>query len=178
MGSQRALLACALALAACGGGDKAAAPAASAPETIQLTSPVFEDGKPIPKVNSCDGAGGAPTLVWSDVPESATELVLTVYDTDASFTHWSFYGLPVTGGRAIVEDGKLPAGVLQGANSAGKDGWTPPCPPKGDGPHHYVFTLYALDRASGLRPGAKLNAVNAAVKGAVAQGRLTGTYSR
>ncbi|HUI27719.1 MAG TPA: YbhB/YbcL family Raf kinase inhibitor-like protein, partial [Candidatus Kryptonia bacterium] len=30
-----------------------------------------------------------------------------------------------------------------------------PCPPRGDSPHRYVFSLYALDAATGIDPGAK-----------------------
>jgi hypothetical protein len=77
----------------------------------------------------------------------------------------------------VPEGAKLPAGAGQGENSAGKTGWTPPCPPGGK-PHHYVFTLYALSRASGLKPGAKPDDVRAALSSATARGSLTGTYGR
>ena len=45
----------------------------------------------------------------------------------------------------------VPGRHKEGKNSAGKDGWTPPCPPEGDDPHHYIFTLYALDKGTGAR---------------------------
>ena len=33
------------------------------------------------------------------------------------------------------------------ATTSANTGWGGPCPPAGDPPHHYVFTLYALDTA-------------------------------
>jgi phosphatidylethanolamine-binding protein (PEBP) family uncharacterized protein len=72
----------------------------------------------------------------------------------------------------------VPADAKGGKNSAGKDGWTPPCPPGGK-PHHYVFTLYALGNPSGLKAGAGAKDVRAVLSsGALARGRLTGTYAR
>jgi phosphatidylethanolamine-binding protein (PEBP) family uncharacterized protein len=91
--------------------------------------------------------------------------------------HWTVFGL-APGTRGLPAGGRLPAGAASGANSAGGTGWTPPCPPPGDKPHRYVFTLYALRRPSGLRAGAEASAVRAALAAPLARGRLTGTYSR
>ena len=74
---------------------------------------------------------------------------------------------PVPGGRS-----------KEGKNSAGKDGWTPPCPPKGDDAHHYNFSLYALDKGLTLEPGASPEEVTAALEGALGRGTFTGTYKR
>jgi hypothetical protein len=171
------------ALAGCGGGNKkeSATPEAAVPETIGLSTPAFKDGAAIPEKFTCAGAGVAPTLVWKDAPEDATELALVVEDPDApggTFVHWTAYGIPIAGRGIVPEGAKLLAGTAQGENSAGKTGWTPPCPPGGDKPHHYVFTLYALPEASGLKPGAKPDDVRAALSSAVARGSFTGTFSR
>jgi hypothetical protein len=152
----------------------------AAPESIRLSSPAFHDGASIPRKFTCDGAGTAPSLVWADAPEDATELALVVQDPDApggTFVHWTAYGIPVQGRGIVPEGAQLPAGAGQGENSAGKTGWTPPCPPSGK-PHHYVFTLYALPKASGLQPGAKPDQVRAALSSAKARGSFTGTYAR
>jgi Raf kinase inhibitor-like YbhB/YbcL family protein len=171
-------LCAAAAIAGCGGADnESATPAAQAPDTIRLSSPAFADGAAIPKRFTCDGAGTAPALVWADAPEDARELALVVQDPDApggTFVHWTAYGIPVRGRGSVAEGGKLPT---EGMNSGGKIGWTPPCPPSGK-PHHYVFTLYALAQASGLRPGAKPEDVRAALSSATARGSFTGTYAR
>jgi Raf kinase inhibitor-like YbhB/YbcL family protein len=39
----------------------------------------------------------------------------------------------------------LPRGARQARNDFGAPGYGGPCPPVGDKPHRYVFTLYALD---------------------------------
>ena len=165
----------AILLAGCGGSHEAATPARdNAPNTLKLTSTAFADGAAIPKENSCDGAGAPPPLAWTGVPAKTRELVLVVEDPDApggTFVHWIAFGIP-SGAKTMPAD---PAG---GKNSAGKQGWTPPCPPAGK-VHHYVFTLYALNKASGLKPGASAGQVRAALSdGALARGRLTGTYRR
>ena len=171
-----ALLALAL-LAGCGGGSKStSAPLPSAPDTIQLATPDFKDGGPIPRALTCDGAGTAPTLTWREV--QGAELVLFVEDTDAGFTHWTAYDISAAGGSGLAPHGQFPTGTKFGKNSAGKTGWTPPCPPKGDAPHHYLFTLYSLKAATALPDGASPDAVRAKLAGAVARGTFTGTYAR
>jgi Raf kinase inhibitor-like YbhB/YbcL family protein len=174
-GAVGALVALAL-VAGCGGGTKTK-PLPSAPDTIQLGTPDFEDGGPIPRALTCDGAGTAPTITWRDV-HGATELVLFVDDTDAGFTHWTAYDISAAGGSGLAPHGQFPTGTKYGKNSAGKIGWTPPCPPKGDDPHHYVFTLYALNDASALPAGAEPDEVRAKLARAVARGTFTGTYAR
>jgi Raf kinase inhibitor-like YbhB/YbcL family protein len=78
------------------------------------------------------------------------------------FVHWTQWGHGTTG-----------------TNSFGKPGYSGPCPPKGDKPHRYVVTVYALGRRLGLPQGASADKVLAAVhKDALASGSVTGTYSR
>jgi Raf kinase inhibitor-like YbhB/YbcL family protein len=164
----------ALLLAGCGGHEAATPAHETAPSTLKLSSTAFADGAAIPRESSCDGAGTPPALSWSGVPDKARELVLVVEDPDApggTFVHWTAFGI-APGATSV------PANAAAGKNSAGHEGWTPPCPPGGK-PHHYVFTLYALGRASGLEPGASAKDVRAALTdGALARGSLTGTYRR
>jgi Raf kinase inhibitor-like YbhB/YbcL family protein len=178
-------LACvAAALTGCGGGNdedqqKSGLPAA--PETIQFTTPSFKDGGAIPADLTCDGAGKKPTIAWRGLPSGAIELVLVVEDPDApsgTFTHWTAWGIAAAPGGGLAPDGQFPAGLKEGENSAGKPGWTPPCPPKGDDAHHYTFSLYAVPKGLTLEPGAKPDAVRAALKGALGRGTFTGTYKR
>jgi Raf kinase inhibitor-like YbhB/YbcL family protein len=161
-------------LAGCGGETK---PLPAAPASIQVATPDFEDGAPIPRALTCDGAGAAPTITWRDV-RGAAELVLFVEDTDAGFTHWTAYRISAASGSGEAPHGQFPAGTKYGKNSAGKTGWTPPCPPKGDDAHHYLFTLYALKDPSGLAGAADPDDVRAKLAGAVARGTFTGTYAR
>ena len=164
-------------LAGCGGGDGDAEPPPAAPDTIELATPDFADGGPIPRALTCDGAGTAPTITWRGV-QGAAELVLVVDDPDAGFTHWTAYGISAAGGSGLAPNGEFPTGTKYGKNSSGETGWTPPCPPEGDDAHTYVFTLYALKDASALPDGAEPDEVRAKLAGAVGRGTLTGTYAR
>ena len=70
-------------------------------------------------------------------------------------------------------------GMRQGQNDAGgPPGYTGPCPPGGE-THRYVFTLYALDAATGLDGGATRDALLAAVDGhVIGEATLTASYAR
>jgi hypothetical protein len=128
---------------------------------------------------TCDGADTSPAIAWSGAPDGTRSLALVVRDPDArGFVHWIVYDIPATA------DGTLPTGVSGGAtappegmNGFGRRGYGGPCPPSGT--HHYVFTLYALDRASGLTGAPGLAATEAAIRNhVIAQTTLTGTYKR
>jgi len=78
-----------------------------------------------------------------------------------------------------ISQGALPAGAVNGRNGFGKPGWGPPCPPKGDPAHHYVFALYATDAPLGLGASASIDEVHRAIEAhAISRGTLTGTYRR
>ena len=164
-----ALACCQIAIAGCGGHDAAPPPPAAKARIAMSGIPAT-----IPDRYTCRGEGAKPPLRWGAVPRQTRELVLLVTDPDAPggrFVHWSAFGLP-PGARVV------PVRVREGANSAGKDGWTPPCPPEGDQPHRYVFDLYALKAPSGLRRGASAGEVTAAVRGAIARGEIVGRFGR
>ena len=78
---------------------------------------------------------------------------MTVYDPDAptgsGWWHWVVFNLPA--GTASLPTGagdgsgsKLPPGAVESRTDFGKPGWGGPCPPAGDKPHRYVFTVHAL----------------------------------
>jgi len=170
-----------VALAGCGGDDKSKETLPSAPDTIDFTTPNFKDGAAIPKEFTCDGEGKKPTLAYRQLPAGAIELVLVVEDPDApdgTFTHWTAWGIAAAPGGGLAPDGQFPAGVKEGKNSAGKVGWTPPCPPKGDKPHRYVFSVYALHTPIFIKRGADPDAVIGVLDGAVARGQTVGRFGR
>jgi len=175
-----ALPAVGLALAACGGGERASGPPPAAPDRITLTSSAFDDGGTIPERFSCDGDDVSPPLAWSGVPDDARELALLVDDPDApggTFVHWVLFKLPAD--RDGLEAAELPQGARQAKNSRGDVGYAGPCPPKGDAPHHYEFTLYALSAPVDLPDGATADEVRDAVgKTAVARGQVVGRFGR
>jgi Raf kinase inhibitor-like YbhB/YbcL family protein len=167
-----ALVTGALAVAAsgCGGGNPAP-PSDAGPADILVTSSAFADGATIPEEFTCHGAGSAPPVSWTGVPASAAALALVVVDPDAhDYYHWVALDLAAS---STSLDG--PARV-EAHNSKGTTGWTPPCPPSGR--HHYVFTVYALDAATGLASGVDTDqALDAIDEHAIAHGTLTGVVS-
>ena len=121
----------------------------TAVRALALSTTAFQPGGPIPVEYTCDGANVSPPLAWGSVPEGTIELALVVTDTDANgFVHWVLAGLDPSVQALAV--GGVPDGAIQAKNSGGSAGWTGPCPPKGSGAHHYVFTLYALTAATGV----------------------------
>lgn len=146
---------------------------------ISLTSEAFGQGRPIPVQYTCDGADQRPALRWSDPPPAARSFALIVDDPDApsgTFRHWGVFDIPLKA-RSI---GKGQRVGTEASNDFGKSGYGGPCPPKGHGPHHYHFKLFALDVASlGLNADAHIRDVEReAEKHAVGRAELIGTYER
>jgi hypothetical protein len=152
-------------------------PAGTGATSFTITSPAFAPGSPIPIVHTCDGSNVSPPLAWGSMPAGTVELALTVVDPDANnFVHWVMAGIDPSV-QAIAE-GTVPDGVVQATNGANTVGWTGPCPPKG-APHHYVFTLYALNAPSGLAQGvAGRDAITTITQLKTAATTLVGTYQR
>ena len=98
-----------------------------------------------------------------------------VDDPDApggTFVHWVVADLPGST-TELPAGGALPAGAKQAGNSAGRIGWTPPCPPSGT--HHYRFTVYTLRSLAGVADGAPTKDALAAIgRLATGRGQLTG----
>jgi len=79
---------------------------------------------------------------------------LTLFDPDehgdpSGWWHWIVYDLPATTtnlpkGAGVEHSTVLPSGTLQGRTDLGNDAYHGPCPDKGDPPHRYTFTIYAL----------------------------------
>jgi Raf kinase inhibitor-like YbhB/YbcL family protein len=162
----------------CGGEKTPTKPLPSASGALSLTSRAFADGGTIPRRYTCDGEALSPPLSWSGVPAKARELVLVMEDRDADrFVHWTVLGIPPAQ-RAIAEDA-VPAGGIETQNSFGKQGWGAPCPPKGDGPHHYVFAMYATDAKLPLDAQASADDVrDQLARHATSRGVLTGLVAR
>ena len=160
--------------------------------TLSLTSSAFAEGGEIPTRYTCEGEDVSPPLAWSQAPSGTRSLALIVDDPDApdpkapkmTWVHWVLYNLPPTAGQLLeaVESTALPAGTGAGLNDWQQPGYGGPCPPQGDKPHHYIFTVYAVDEDK--LQFAKDHNVSAAVVGfelhfhSKAKASLTATYGR
>jgi Raf kinase inhibitor-like YbhB/YbcL family protein len=117
---------------------------------MAMTSPAFVQRGAIPAEYTCVGDNVSPPLQWTGIPAGTKELAITVSDIDApngNFVHWIVAGLPPS--LTALGRGAAPEGAVQTKNDGGTVGWTGPCPPVGKA-HNYVFTLYALEDASGV----------------------------
>ncbi|MBW3562295.1 MAG: YbhB/YbcL family Raf kinase inhibitor-like protein [Actinobacteria bacterium] len=149
-------------------------------DTIDLTSPAFGSGEPIPERYTGDGADLSPPLRWKGVPDGADVLALLVEDPDApggTFTHWvaGDFDATING----FEEGEVPASAVEGTNDFDETGYRGPLPPEGDDPHRYFFLLLAVNQPLNLQPGATADDLREALDGkAIARGELIGTYAR
>jgi Raf kinase inhibitor-like YbhB/YbcL family protein len=146
---------------------------------ISLTSAAFRDGQPMPKKYSCDGANQSPPLHWGEPPPGTRSFALVIDDPDApggTFRHWGIYNIPAS--ARGIEEGQ--SAGSEAINDKGSAGYTGPCPPKGDGAHHYHLRLFALgiDKLDLGTDAKVINVEMEASKNAIGAGELIGTYER
>jgi Raf kinase inhibitor-like YbhB/YbcL family protein len=124
-----------------------------------LTSPTLGNAGRLTRAQEfngfgCNGENRSPALRWQGAPAGTRSFALTVHDPDAptgsGWWHWVVYNLPssTTGlseGAGSAGGAGLPAGSVQGRTDFGTAGFGGACPPQGDKPHRYVFTVHALD---------------------------------
>lgn len=148
---------------------------------LELTSPAFDDGEPIPEQYGHETADVSPPLSVSGVPDAAESLALVMDDPDAVdpagmiWDHWVVWNVPTD---VEIPEGWDPAddGAVEGENDFGETGYGGPAPP--DGEHTYVFTLYAVDTTLDLSEGATKEELERALEGHVVdEAELTGTFA-
>ena len=159
-----------------------------------LASPDVHAGQTIASAQvfngmGCTGANTSPALDWHGAPASTRSFAVTVYDPDAptgsGWWHWVVYNIPASvthlaAGAGDPKKGSLPRGASQGNTDFGTPGYGGPCPPPGDKPHRYIFTVHALDVAKLEIPAA----ATAAYVGfnvhahTIAKATLTAMYGR
>lgn len=137
----------------------------------------------------CDGRNVSPSLAWKDPPAGTKSFAVTVYDPDAptgsGWWHWIVFDIPgdvrsLPAGAGDPGSARLPKGAVQSVTDFGTPGWGGPCPPKGDRPHRYVFTVHALKvEKLDLDAKAMPALVGFTLNGArLDRATLTSTYSR
>ena len=100
----------------------------------------------------CEGNNVSPELHWKYVPNGTKSLALTCYDPDAptgsGFWHWIVINIPPD--TLSIPEGSniIPTGAMETRTDFGKPGYGGPCPPEGNHPHRYIFTLFVLGTES------------------------------
>jgi Raf kinase inhibitor-like YbhB/YbcL family protein len=122
-------------------------------ESPEIKANATIDRKFEANVFGCSGENKSPALKWSGAPKDTKSFAVTVYDPDAptgsGFWHWFVYNIPANMTELKADAGNasnanLPPGARQNRIDYGFAAWGGPCPPEGDKPHRYVFTVHAL----------------------------------
>lgn len=173
--------------------------AQNAPAKLVVESATIASMQIIPADHTADGKNTSPEISWAGAPAAAREFALIMDDPDAPmpqpFVHWVIYKIPATakGLPAAIPAGatvSVPgaAGAIQGLTGFSafrrqgapppEPGYRGPAPPPGK-PHHYTFTVYALDAALDVKEGLDKAGLLKAMEGhVVGQGQLVGLYDR
>lgn len=125
---------------------------------FKLSSPEIKPGSTMAKSFEfngfgCSGENKSPALKWSGAPKGTKSFAVTMYDPDAptgsGWWHWVVINIPADVTELPADAGALnsttlPKGAVQGRTDYGVNAWGGTCPPQGDKPHRYIFTVYAL----------------------------------
>ncbi|MEY4095040.1 MAG: hypothetical protein RLZZ53_2239 [Acidobacteriota bacterium] len=166
---------------------------AQTPAAITVTSATLKANEVVPIDHTADGKNISPALMWSGAPAATKQFALIYDDPDVafgnppqSFVHWVVYNIPATAKGLPAElpmDAVLTApadiaGSIQGLSGFKRTGYRGPAPPPGK-PHHYTWTVYALDAELKLEQGLNRNQLMEAMKGhIIGQGSLVAIYER
>jgi len=136
---------------------------AADPQLFTLSSAAFADDAVLPlkyaggTLCGSDSRGGniSPPLTWSNPPAGTKSFAVLIIDPDGrrglGSVHWVAYGIPAARTGLQEGDGGTPPApdITEGKNSRGTLGYTGPCGPPVDAPHHYIIDVIALDLAPG-----------------------------
>ena len=125
---------------------------------FRISSPLVKDAGMIGREQvyngfGCTGANISPELNWQNAPKNTKSFAITVFDPDApgsGWWHWVIFNIPAAANKLATGAGKpngglAPKGSTQSVTDFDAPGYGGPCPPQGDKPHRYVFTMYALN---------------------------------
>ena len=131
----------------------------------------------------CPGQNVSPQLAWTNAPDGTRSFAILMYDVDGQFgagvSHWVAYNIRADVRELAEGDGTAGRKFTGGSGTRGNPNYLGPCPPRGDGQHHYSITVMALDLEPNLAPGLTREAFLAAVKGhQLASSTIGGLFAR
>ncbi|MER3616151.1 YbhB/YbcL family Raf kinase inhibitor-like protein [Klebsiella pneumoniae] len=109
---------------------------------FSVSSNDMRDGQPLAQQHwfagfGCTGGNVSPQLAWKNAPAGTRSFAVTVRDPDAptgsGWWHWTVVNIA----SSVFS--------IQCRNDFGYAGFGGACPPAGDKPHRYRFTVWALD---------------------------------
>lgn len=161
---------------------------------FKLTSQDIKSGTKIANKHvfngfGCSGDNISPQLFWTNPPKETKSFAITVYDPDAPTGSgwWHYLAVNILAKQTkfspgFADENKFinSANITQIRNDFGIHNFGGPCPPKGDKPHRYIFTIHALkvekldlkEDATAALAGFMINA------NAIAKASFIATYSR
>jgi Raf kinase inhibitor-like YbhB/YbcL family protein len=173
---------------------------ARAASYFTLTSKSIADGARIPfkfgaddpkrpckpgstEICACPGQNVSPQLAWTNPPDGTKSFAILMYDIDGQFgagvSHWVAYNIAPNVRELAEGDGTAGRHYTGGSGTRGNANYLGPCPPRGDGQHHYLITVMALDVEPTLAAGLTRDAFLAAVKGhQIASSSIGGLFAR
>jgi len=147
---------------------------------MKLESSSFENDGIIPKKFGYKNGNISPSLIISEVPESAKSLALIMDDPDAMgavgkvWVHWVLWNIPKEIKK--IDENTIPENSIEGETDFGEIGYGGPAPP--DKEHTYIFKLYALDTQITLKQNSTKMDLENSMKGhIVSEAQLRGKYS-
>jgi Raf kinase inhibitor-like YbhB/YbcL family protein len=110
-----------------------------------------------PSICPCPGKNVSPALAWHNAPAGTKSFAILMYDVDGQYgagvSHWVAYNIAPSRTELKEGDGTAGIGFTGGKGTRANANYVGPCPPQGDGPHHYLITVMATDLAPNLAPG-------------------------
>ena len=135
----------------------------------------------------CNGNNISPHLEWTGAPAGTKSLAIIAFDPDAPTIHgWCHWGvINILANTTKIEEGasnknKLPIPAKELLTNYGEFKYGGPCPPKGDKPHRYFFTVYAmkddvLNLDESLKPEIYIKKIE---ESSIAKAQLVALYGR
>ena len=147
---------------------------------MKLQSGAFSNGGKIPRKYGYKRENISPPLSISGVPGGAKSLAIIMDDPDAVkpagkiCVHWLICNIDSSTTR--IHEATVPPGATEGKTDFGETAYGGPAPP--DGPHTYIFKLYALDTTLNLKEGAPKKKLESAMEGHILdEAVLRGRYA-